>query len=86
MTGVKVLKRGMIQVGATNCTARMAAVAAIQHQSHASGPAQPKKTRTTARSGPPRSTVRTSPLARSAANVAGVVRLKSKRASMTNVE
>ena len=69
------MKSGMIHVGAMNCTARMNAVAAIQHQSHASGPAHSKNARMTASSAPPRTTVRAVPLSRSATNVPAVVRL-----------
>ena len=85
-SGVKVLNSGMIQVGAMNCTASMNAVAAIQHQSHASGPAHSKNARMTASSSPPRTTASAVPFRRSAMKVPGVVRLNPYRASTTKVD
>ena len=74
-SGVNLLKSGMIQVGAMNWTASENTVAAIQHQSHASGPAQAKNQRMTASSRPPSRAARTRLFRVSAMKVAAVVRL-----------
>src|SRR4030043_1613757 len=83
--GVNLLNSGMIHVGATNCIISMNTVAIIQQYTQAYAPAYWKKIKTPANSGAPSITTRANPLTRSNTNVPGVVLLKTKRSSITNV-
>ena len=85
LSGVNLLNRGMIQVGATNWTVRRKRVAAAQHHSQADDSAHWKKKSTPAIKIPPRDTVRMALFIKSVMKVMRVVRLKPNLASITKV-